>query len=209
MSLTPPPLREPWLLDAVGRLTSSAWAQWFQRLVSLDVIDTIYPVGSIYISVISTNPADLFKRGTWEVFGAGRTLVSLDSTDTDFDTVEETRGAKTATPSAHTGAAVSDHAAHTHTYTQVPNHVHVQKVPGDSDGDFTSSVLDASSCGTGGTPTAVNDALSTNNPTGGVATGTTANESATLTHTVTQPSAHAAMSVVQPSITVYMWKRTA
>jgi hypothetical protein len=204
LSLTPPPLREPWLLDAVGRLKSSAWSQWFQRLVSLDVIDTIYPIGSIYISVVSTNPADLFKRGTWVAFGAGRTLVSLDSTDTDFDTAEELRGAKTATPSAHAGAAVASHSAHTHTYTQVPNHVHVQNIPSDSDGTYTTGGRDTASGGV-----AEDEIFSTNNPTGGVATGTTANESATLTHTVTQPSAHAAMSVVQPSIVVYMWKRTA
>ena len=33
--------------------------------------------------------------GTWEVFGKGKTLVGVDTSDTDFDTVEETGGAKT------------------------------------------------------------------------------------------------------------------
>lgn len=55
-----------------------------------------YPVGSIYISVGSTSPATLFG-GTWSVFGAGKVLVGIDSSDADFDTVEETRGAKTVT----------------------------------------------------------------------------------------------------------------
>lgn len=56
----------------------------------------IYPIGSIYISVGSASPATLFG-GTWTAFGAGRALVGIDSTDTDFDAVEETRGAKTHT----------------------------------------------------------------------------------------------------------------
>ena len=46
-----------------------------------------YPVGAVYISVVATSPAILFG-GDWAVFGAGRALVSLDSTDTDFDTVD-------------------------------------------------------------------------------------------------------------------------
>lgn len=36
----------------------------------------VYPVGSIYISVNSTNPGDLFG-GTWVIFGEGRTLVGV------------------------------------------------------------------------------------------------------------------------------------
>ena len=67
----------------------------------------IYPVGSIYISVGSTSPATLFG-GTWSVFGAGRTLVGIDSADADFDTIEETRGTKT----------------HTLTTGEIPAHSH-------------------------------------------------------------------------------------
>ena len=55
-----------------------------------------FPVGAIFISVDSTNPATSLGYGTWVAFGAGRVLVGLDSGDTDFDTVEETGGAKTA-----------------------------------------------------------------------------------------------------------------
>jgi hypothetical protein len=52
-----------------------------------------YPVGSIYISVDNTNPTSLFG-GTWVAFGAGRTLVGIDATQTEFDVVEETGGHK-------------------------------------------------------------------------------------------------------------------
>lgn len=202
-----------------------------------------FPVGSVFIAVVSTDPATLLGYGTWAAFGAGRVLIGLDSGDTDFDTVEETGGAKTKAISAHAGTAVADHAAHTHsvtsnvsvddhashthTYTQVPNHVHVQTLPSTQAGNFACGTRDTTSGGTGGTPGTVADALSTANPTGGVATGTTAgpsatlahtvnnpavtsgNPSATLTHSVTQPSAHSDLSVVQPYIVVYMWKRTA
>lgn len=65
----------------------------------------IYPIGCIYESVISTSPATLFG-GTWATLGAGRVLVGIDAADPDFDTVEETGGAKTInlahTHNAHT-----------------------------------------------------------------------------------------------------------
>jgi len=64
----------------------------------IEVLKKAYPVGSIYINAsVSTNPATLLGFGTWSAFGAGRTLVGIDSGDTDFDTVEETGGAKTHT----------------------------------------------------------------------------------------------------------------
>lgn len=70
----------------------------------------VYPVGSVYTSVVATNPSTLFG-GNWEAFGAGRVMVGLDSGDTDFDTVEETGGAKT-----HQ-LTIAEMPAHSHTYT--------------------------------------------------------------------------------------------
>jgi hypothetical protein len=163
-----------------------------------------FPIGAVFIAVVSTDPATLLGYGTWSAFGAGRVLVGRDSGDTDFDTAEETGGAKTKAISAHAGAAVGDHASHTHTYTEVVNHVHNQTRLPTATGGTTGFTVDTSMSGT---PTTT--AVDTGNPTGGVASGTTAGPSATLTHSVTQPSAHTDLNVVQPYIVVYMWKRTA
>ncbi len=78
----------------------------------------------------------------------------------------------------HSGTTISDHASHTHTYTDVPNHVHVQSVNSATAGGLSGYTPDTS------TNTSVASGYSTANNTGGVATGTTNGPSATLTHTV-------------------------
>jgi hypothetical protein len=94
-------------------------------------------------------------------------------------------GAGTLVPNAHSGTAVQDHASHTHTYTDVVNHVHVQT----NNSATTGGLLGWGAADTS-TNNAQNTGYSTANPTGGVATGTTNGPSATLTHSVTQPSTH-------------------
>jgi hypothetical protein len=70
----------------------------------------VYPVGSIYINAsVATNPGTLLGFGTWVAFGTGRTMVGIDAAQTEFDTAEETGGAKT-----HT-LTVSEMPSHTHT----------------------------------------------------------------------------------------------
>lgn len=231
-----------------------------QALAPGGVGSQAFPVGSVFISVVSTDPATLLGYGTWVAIAAGRVLVGRDAGDTDFDTAEETGGAKTKAISAHAGTAVGDHAAHTHSvtsnvtvgdhashthdYTQVPNHTH-NIASGQGSHSHTYSSQTATTGGVSSyehgaidtSSTAAESSISTNaatlpamvtdNNTGGVATGTTAgpsatlshsvtnnavtsgNPSATLTHSVTQPSAHTDLNVVQPYFVCYMWKRTA
>ena len=65
-----------------------------------DVLLSAYPVGAIYLSVSETNPSTLFG-GIWERIAKGRTLVGVDDTDTDFETVGKTGGEKTHTLSVN------------------------------------------------------------------------------------------------------------
>lgn len=68
-----------------------------------DLIDVIYPVGSIYMSVNNVSPQTFFG-GTWVYFGQGRTVVGVSQNDTDFNAPELTGGAKSKTLSATIGA---------------------------------------------------------------------------------------------------------
>lgn len=53
-----------------------------------------YPIGSIYLSVNNINPSKWFG-GTWEQIAKGRTLVGVDTSQTEFNTVKKTGGEKT------------------------------------------------------------------------------------------------------------------
>lgn len=115
---------------------------------------------------------------------AGKTVIGTTVAAGDVGT---TGGADSITPSAHAGTAVADHASHTHTYADVIAHTHVVTSQTATTGGATSyehGTLDTSS--------AEAEATEVTGSTG-VATGTTAGPSATLTHSVTQANAHAAM----------------
>ena len=64
-------------------------------------LSAVYPVGAIFTTVTAyANSAAVVAAiggTTWVAFAAGKMLIGLDSGDTDFDTVEQTGGAKTHT----------------------------------------------------------------------------------------------------------------
>jgi hypothetical protein len=92
--------------------------------VAQSFLDTIYPVGSVYINAtVATNPGTLLGFGTWTAFGAGRVPVGIDSSDTDFDSAEETGGAKT----------------HTLSTSEMPSHTHDTGVVGQYDRNFVAA----------------------------------------------------------------------
>lgn len=64
-----------------------------------ELLSRIYPVGSIYMSATmsTTSQVEAALGGTWVAWGAGRVPVGVDTTQTEFDVVEETGGEKTHT----------------------------------------------------------------------------------------------------------------
>ena len=73
------------------------------------ILAAVYPVGSIFITTVATNPATLFGFGTWTAFATGRAIVGIDTGQTEFNTVEKTGGAKTHTLTTSTHSyAVAD-----------------------------------------------------------------------------------------------------
>jgi hypothetical protein len=151
-------------------------------------ISAAYPVGSIYISTIATNPATTFGFGTWEEFGAGKVLVGQDTGDTAFDTLEETGGSK--------DAAIVEH---THTIDD-PGHVHNFRVYEGQSPQFQNQMGYFESVTNGG------DRLVTANyntdATGLVLESTTG-------ITVDSTGSSGTNANLQPYVVVKMWKRTA
>ena len=78
------------------------------------ILKTVYPIGSIYLSTVPTNPATLFGFGTWKTWGAGRVPVGVNTSDTAFNTVEKTGGEKT----------------HKLTVAEMPSHQHNLSIVG-------------------------------------------------------------------------------
>ena len=102
--------------------TSSVLASTNVQTAIDEVIDRIYPVGSIYLSLTDSDASQVAARfgGTWEAFGAGRTLVGYDSTQTEFATIGGTGGEKSHTlTSSESGVPAHNHEIpkHGHTYT--------------------------------------------------------------------------------------------
>lgn len=57
-----------------------------------DVIALVYPVGSIYTSVNNINPGSFLPGTTWETFASGKMLVGVDTTQSEFEHVEQEGG---------------------------------------------------------------------------------------------------------------------
>jgi hypothetical protein len=143
-----------------------------------------YPVGWLLFSEANVNPATFLGYGTWVSYGAGRVLVGLDASDTDFDTAGGTGGAKTSS------AVVN----HTHAVSVTdPGHAHVENSNNATTGGLR---------GWGAADTSTNTSTATGYSTASATTGITA--------TTENPAGGAAsFSLMNPYIVVYMWKRTA
>lgn len=160
---------------------------------NLDIIsfDQIYPIGAIYMSTVSTNPATLFKIGNWEALPAGRVLLAQGTSTWGVNysagsTGGEDKHTLTLNESAshnHTGTTTTSGSTHTHALTMQASHGKSGNggVPRFSDGDVWSEYKTQNLSAAG----EHSHAITINNSGGG--------------------QAHNNM---QPYLSVYMWKRT-
>lgn len=81
----------------------------------VNILDLVYPIGSIYISTSEINPGGGVFGGAWEAWGSGRVPLGVNASDSDFNTAEKTGGNKTHLHS--TGS-------HTLTTNEIPEHMH-------------------------------------------------------------------------------------
>ena len=218
------------LEEAYAELNTRFSEEYFDEVKTQAKLES-YPVGNILISTNNTNPSS-YIGGTWETYGSGRTLVGVDTNQSEFNTVNKTGGSKSFnnnhshTVASHTHTINShDHTtqAHTLTINEIPAHEgHLYRNQGvssvgNADGKYipTSSAADWGTGGRGwdantnelyphGVTRGGNQAHSHGN-TGGSGTLTTQGNP-TQTTGLTGSSSQ---SLLQPYITVYFWKRIA
>lgn len=148
-----------------------------------------YPVGSIYMSTVSTNPATLFGFGTWVTYGSGRVLISQDGTYTAGST-----GGSATTTLIEANLPSHSHSASSSSSVSDPGHRH--QIGGRD-----------STANEGGDPNSefVRDYPSVANPySSTVTTGITVSTSTSIGNT----GSGTAFSNLPPYIAVYMWNRT-
>lgn len=146
------------------------------------VLLAAHPIGDIKMSTVNVNPST-YLGGTWVAWGSGRVPVGVDAAQTEFDTVEETGGAKT----------------HTLSIAEMPSHNHGGVTTTDGSHFHTHDAVRE----VGGGPNAY--AAGTSALTKGGNTSTDGAHS----HTISSQGSGAAHNNLQPYITCYMWKRTA
>ena len=150
----------------------------------LDTMKKIYPVGSIYMSTVSTNPATLFGFGRWEAMPAGRVLLAQG----------------TASWGTYNAGSTGGEATHQLTVGELPSHSHTGST--NTAGEHSHSI------------TTFDDERKAENKIAGGGSwnnGTAwSNNSGNHSHTVSinNTGSNQAHNNLQPYITCYIWKRT-
>lgn len=180
-------------------------------LPQLSILDA-YPVGSIYMSVVETNPAELFG-GTWEAITPGRVLIGAGVSDFNISYIAGKKGGST---------------SRTLTSSNIPKHTHTVEIAQKAQShNHRNGVFDETAPGNGPLstnygaikmyPDSNQAVMAADSTIFGTNTklymGYTSEASTSHTHDVTVgyygAASPTAISVMQPYLVVYIWKRTA
>ena len=92
--------------------SSSSWANWFYEIadyvtqtVRNSIFNSVYPVGTIYMTVTEVNPHELFG-GTWIPWGSGRVPIGVNTANPDFNSIERLGGSASHTHTLDSAAAM-------------------------------------------------------------------------------------------------------
>ncbi|NBS69566.1 hypothetical protein EBT31_11740 [bacterium] len=149
-------------------------------------LQAAYPVGSIYVSTVSTNPNTLFGFGTWVAYGQGRMLISADGTYT----AGTTGGSATTTLST----------------ANLPSHTHSATTTSTDSGHTHGSAIGSGFISNGGGESL---AGGPNLPFGRPSATASSTANITSTTTIGSTGSGTAVTTISPYIAVYMWNRTA
>ena len=195
---------------AVGKVAEEdsfdvGWPARFRENVQFDdsvafssvlwLANLIFPVGSIRMTVSAADEST-FLGGTWIRWGTGRVPVGVNTSDTNFNTVEKTGGANT----------------HTLTTTEMPSHNHSfsGSVTVNANGSHTHQASSGSykvGSGSGSTYYYMTNGGSSSGQTTG--SGGSHDHTGSVSGSVGSNGSGAAHNNLQPYITCYFWKRAA
>lgn len=158
-------------------------------------LDKTYPIGSIYITTVYSTASQVTSAlgGTWETYGSGRTLVGVNTSDSNFDTVSKTGGVATTTLSS------SNLPSHTHSIpalsgTAASAGSHTHSIPSLSGSTSTKSLTGQFSSGGGSSVfwrASTSGVFYNNNGVGsGTYEGVTANQNSNRSHTINIDASH-------------------
>jgi microcystin-dependent protein len=150
----------------------------------------VYPVGSIYLATVSTNPNTLLGFGTWSAI-QGRFLIGVDGT--------------------YTAGSTGGNANKTLATGELPSHTHSFSASTDSQGDHTHDIARDNDGSTGTTEKTLHST--------GITSGYDSRYNNQLwpagahTHSISGTTggtgSGTAFSILPPYLAVYMWQRTA
>ena len=162
----------------------------------VSVLKSVYPVGAIYMTTSSTNPANIFGFGTWVQWGSGRVPVGVNTSDGNYNSVEKTGGSST----------------HSHSFTNISGgcYLTAEQLPTNI-GTFNALSWQTNNSRTGGAFSVTQihcDRWATDDADQSFGDADFKLSGGGRAHYHTIPTSDSSSSL-QPYITCYMWKRTA